>query len=82
MQESIKRLNFNSFEANKISLSFMEILAENSLKMGDVTSALKAMQIILNEDPLRKGNIAKMFETSDTLPDTDAVVSEYHVSEL
>ncbi|XP_065360119.1 prolyl 4-hydroxylase subunit alpha-2 [Calliphora vicina] len=81
MQESIKRLNFDSFNGNKISLEFMEILAENLLKTGDVNSALKVVQIILNEDPLRKGNVAKMFENTETLPEMGNIETEYHATQ-
>lgn len=80
MQESIKRLNFDSFNVNKISLEFMEKLAENLLITGDVNSALKVVQIILNEDPLRKSNVAKIFEATDTLTEMEDIDMGYHVS--
>ncbi|KAM7361943.1 prolyl 4-hydroxylase subunit alpha-1-like [Cochliomyia hominivorax] len=81
VQESIKRLNFEAFNVNKISLEFLEKLADNLLKTGDTNSALKVVQIILNEDPLRKYNIAKMFANADTLPETSIIESGYHATE-
>lgn len=82
MQESLKRLNFDSFNVNKISLEFLEILAQNLLKTGDMNSALKVVQVILNEDPMRKYNIAKMFENAEILPEIGDVEAEYHVSKM
>ena len=80
VQESVKRLNFDSFNVNKISLEFMELLAEDLLKTGDVNSALKVVQIILTNDPMRKGNVAKMFENTESLPETGNIERDYHVS--
>lgn len=80
VQESVKRLNFDSFNINKISLEFMELLAEDLLKTGDVNSALKVVQIILNNDPMRKGNVAKMFENTENLPETGNIETDYHVT--